>query len=62
LVLNTFVEKSTEDEATAVSDVVLLLLRKDSGWTVGLVGRYTDTLHHTDGGWRFHHRAADFVT
>jgi hypothetical protein len=26
------------------------------------VGRYTDTLHHSDVGWRFHHRAAEFVT
>ena len=38
----------TTDEATAVSDVVFLLLG-DSGWTIQLVGRYQDVLHHDDG-------------
>jgi hypothetical protein len=33
-----------------------------SGWTVQLVGRYHDVLHYDDGTWRFHHRAATFVT
>ncbi len=61
LVLNTLILEATDAEATAVSDVVFLL-RGDSGWAVQLVGRYTDVLHHTDGGWLFHHRAAHFVT
>ena len=30
--------------------------------SVQLVGRYHDTLHHDAGTWRFHHRAATFVT
>jgi hypothetical protein len=62
LVLNTVVAEWNDTEATAVSDVVFLLLG-ESGWSVQLVGRYHDTLHH-DGGdtWRFHHRAATFVT
>lgn len=61
LVLNTHVTAWDEHQASAVSDVVLLLLGKD-GWAVRLVGRYTDTLHARDGAWLFHHRAAEFLT
>ena len=61
LVLNTLVTEWSDAEATAVSDVVFLLLGR-SGWSVQLVGRYHDTLHHDDGTWRFHRRAATFVT
>jgi SnoaL-like domain len=61
LVLNTLVTRVDAHEATAVSDVIFVLLG-DSGWDIQLVGRYHDTLHHDDGTWRFHHRAATFVT
>jgi hypothetical protein len=61
LVLNTVVAEWGDTEATAISDVVFLLLG-DSGWSIQLVGRYHDTLHNDDGTWRFHHRAATFVT
>ena len=61
LVLNTLVTEWSDAEATAVSDVVFLLLGS-SGWTIQLVGRYHDTLHHHDGTWTFHRRAATFVT
>ena len=62
LVLNTVVAEWSETEATAISDVVFCLLG-ESGWSIQLVGRYHDTLHHDgDGTWRFHHRAATFVT
>ena len=61
LVANTLVTDAGEHEARAVSDIVFLL-RGESGWSVMLVGRYTDTLHRTDAGWLFHHRAAEFVT
>ena len=61
LVLNTLVLECTAAEATTVSDVVFLL-RRESGWTVQLVGRYTDVLHRADAGWLFHHRAAEFVS
>jgi hypothetical protein len=63
LVLNTVVAEWSDTEATAISDVVFLLLG-ESGWSVQLVGRYRDTLHHDgdDDTWRFHHRAATFVT
>ena len=50
-----------DHEATAVSDVVFLL-QGDAGWAVEVVGRYEDTLHRADGTWRFHRRAATFVT
>lgn len=60
LVLNTLVEATGDGEATAVSDVVFLLMGRD-GWAVQLVGRYHDTLHVDDEGtWRFHHRGAAF--
>ena len=62
LVVNTLVTDWTEHEATAVSDVVFLL-QGDAGWAVQIVGRYHDTLHAAgDGTWRFHRRAATFVT
>jgi hypothetical protein len=61
LVLNTLVTPRTDDEASAVSDVVFLLLN-DSGWSIELVGRYHDVLHNDDGTWRFHRREATFVT
>ncbi len=61
LVLNTVVPEWSDTEATAISDVIFLLLGR-SGWGVQLVGRYHDVLHYDDGTWRFHHRAATFVT
>jgi hypothetical protein len=61
LVLNTVVAEWSDTEATAISDVVFLLLG-DSGWSIQLVGRYRDKLHNDGGTWRFHHRAATFVT
>jgi ketosteroid isomerase-like protein len=61
LVLNTLVSDWDGTQATAVSDVVFLLMGKDGAWSVQLVGRYTDRLHHDGDGWKFHHRAATFV-
>jgi hypothetical protein len=63
VVVNTHVDTWTDDEATATSDVILLLLG-DGGWSVQLVGRYRDHLHHDQdsGAWRFHRRTAQFVT
>jgi hypothetical protein len=61
LVLNTLITDWDDHQASAVSDVVFLL-RGESGWSVALVGRYSDTLHRADGRWRFHRREAEFVT
>jgi hypothetical protein len=61
LVVNTHVTDWNEHEASATSDVVFLL-KRDDGWAIQLVGRYQDTLHNKGGTWRFHHRAATFVT
>jgi uncharacterized protein (TIGR02246 family) len=61
LVVNTLVTDWNDHEATASSDVVLLL-PGESGWSIQVVGRYQDVLHHVDGTWRFHHRQASFVT
>jgi hypothetical protein len=61
LVVNTLVTDWNDHEATAISDLIFVL-QGDSGWSIALVGRYHDTLHHDDGAWRFHHRVATFVT
>jgi hypothetical protein len=61
LVLNTLVTNWNDHEASAVSDVIFILLG-DAGWAIQLVGRYHDTLHCDDGTWRFHQRTAAFVT
>jgi uncharacterized protein (TIGR02246 family) len=61
LVLNTHVRGWSDTEATAVSDVVFLLLGREA-WKVLLVGRYEDVLRNEDGVWRFAHRAATFIT
>lgn len=60
LVVNTVVTDWNDHEANAISDVIFIL-QGDSGWAIQLVGRYQDTLHHDEGTWRFHHRAATFV-
>ena len=61
LVVNTHVTDWNDHEAKATSDVVVLV-KGEKGWSVAVVGRYDDTLHHDDGVWRFHRRAAEFVT
>jgi hypothetical protein len=60
LVLNTVVTGWNDHEARATSDVVLIV-KGGTGWSIRLVGRYDDVLHHADGGWRFHRRSAAFV-
>jgi uncharacterized protein (TIGR02246 family) len=55
LVLNTHVVEWSDDEATAVSDVVFILEGKE-GWAIQFVARYRDVLHHRDGTWLFHRR------
>jgi 3-phenylpropionate/cinnamic acid dioxygenase small subunit len=59
LVVNTHVTGWSENEATAMSDFVLLVQRNGS-WRVAVVGRYHDVLHHDGGAWRFHRRTASF--
>ncbi|MDQ2651288.1 MAG: nuclear transport factor 2 family protein [Actinomycetota bacterium] len=62
LVLNTHVAEWSDTEASAVSDIVLLLLGS-SGWSTQLVGRYHDVLSHDGRGtWRFRQRRAEFVS
>ena len=61
LVVNTLVSDWNEHEARAVSDVIFILQGK-AGWAIQVVGRYDDTLHCDNGTWRFHRRAAEFVT
>lgn len=55
LVSNTLVTGWSDHEATATSDVVLLV-EIESRWTVRFVARYVDVLHHDDGTWKFHRR------
>jgi hypothetical protein len=61
VVANTLITDWNDHEATATSDVIVLVQR-DSGWAIEVVGRYHDTLHCDDGTWRFHRRAAEFAT
>jgi hypothetical protein len=61
LVLNTLVTDWSDHEARATSDLVFLALR-DEGWSVQLVGRYDDVLHHDGTTWRFHQRVGTFLT
>jgi ketosteroid isomerase-like protein len=60
LVANTVITSWTENDATATS-AVAFLHRAESGWAVRLVGRYDDTLHRHDDGWRFQRRVTTFV-
>jgi hypothetical protein len=60
LVLNTLVTGWSDDEATAVSDVIFTL-KGESGWTILTVGRYEDTFHRVGDTWKFHLRAGGFV-
>jgi ketosteroid isomerase-like protein len=59
MIVNTLVSEWSDTEARAVSDLVFVRQGKD-GWSIQLVGRYTDLLHNDGGTWRFHHRAAAF--
>jgi len=60
LVLNTLITEWNEDRATAVSDVVFCV-HSDAGWTILLIGRYSDMLHRDDDRWLFHHRSAEWL-
>jgi uncharacterized protein (TIGR02246 family) len=60
VVVNTLVTDWSEAEAAAVSDL-LFFQKGESGWSVQLVGRYTDALEHRDGAWRFRQRSMEFV-
>jgi SnoaL-like domain len=60
LVFNTLISDWAQREALATSDIVLLL-KGEAGWAVGVVGRYTDVLHHDGAAWRFHSRVAEFI-
>lgn len=56
LVENTHVTEWNDHEASAVSDVVLLV-QSEKRWNIQFVARYHDTLHHADGTWKFHRRS-----
>jgi hypothetical protein len=60
VVVNTLVSEWNDHEATAISDMIFIR-QGESSWTIQLVGRYRDILHHDDGMWRFHRREAKFV-
>ena len=58
LVANTLVTAWDDHEATATSDVALLI-KGDAGWAVTFVARYHDVLHQDEGEWKFHRRTVD---
>jgi len=55
LISNPLVTERSDEEATATSDVVLLV-EIESAWSVQFVARYVDVLHHDAGTWKFHRR------
>ena len=61
VVVNTYLTDWDGGVARASSDV-LFLLKGEEGWSIKLVGRYHDVLHHSNGTWHFHRRTAEFVT
>ena len=66
VVVNTLVTEWDAGQATAISDLIVLARAGDRGWSVHLVGRYHDTLHHDtkhggDGTWLFHSRTLRFA-
>ncbi|MEW1640727.1 nuclear transport factor 2 family protein [Streptomyces sp. NPDC091219] len=60
LIANTVVTSATEDEATATSNLAFFA-RRESGWSVQMVGRYDDVLRREDGVWRFRRRVTTFA-
>ena len=61
VVVNTEITEWNDHEAKAISDVIVLG-KGAAGWSIAIVGRYDDTLHNDGGTWRFHHRAASFIS
>ena len=61
VVVNTDVTDWDAGQATAISDLIVLGRAGDGRWSVHLVGRYHDRLHHDDGTWRFHSRILRFA-
>jgi ketosteroid isomerase-like protein len=55
IVSNTLITEWSDDEATATSDVVLLV-QGESGWSVQFVSRYLDVLCRDGDEWLFHRR------
>ena len=60
IVGNTVVTQVSAGEANAVSDVVFFQ-RGDDGWSVQVTGRYDDTMHRTDDGWRIARRDVEYT-
>lgn len=59
LVTNTVLTTWTDEDATAVSDVVFFQ-RGEAGWSVQVVGRYEDSLRRYAGEWRLQRRKTTF--
>ncbi|OZF45769.1 nuclear transport factor 2 family protein [Rhodococcus sp. 14-2470-1a] len=59
LVANTLITATSDDEATATSDVAFFQ-RSDTGWAVQVLGKYEDTLRLHDGRWLFVKRATTY--
>lgn len=55
LQMNTAIEVDG-DKATAVTDLLMVVLRADSGWSIGGSGRYNDELIKENGHWRIKRR------
>jgi 3-phenylpropionate/cinnamic acid dioxygenase small subunit len=62
LVNNVRLEQHGDDEAVAVSYMVLIVTQADGSAGVECTGRYRDTLRRTDGRWLFAERVLTFDT
>ena len=56
LQVNSWIEVDGEN-AKAITDLLIVKLRADTGWTIGGNGRYTDELRCVDGRWLFRRRS-----
>jgi len=61
IVANTLITDWSDNEATAISDVIFMA-KTDAGWQTFTVGRYEDTFHRDGDTWKFHRRAGSFAT
>jgi len=60
VLVNTLVTGWKDDEAETSSDL-LVVQKGEAGWTVLMVGRYRDKLHHVGGSWLFQRRTLTFA-
>jgi hypothetical protein len=59
MIVNVATDRWSQDTVEATSDLLAFMGSDAPGWTI-VVGRYVDTLHNTNDGWRLHDRVLTF--